>query len=54
MDAGTANLHDLDDARTQLSERFISLQDVNFELQRAQIGLLRSTGELEKWLLGTP
>jgi outer membrane protein TolC len=54
MDAGTANLHDLDDARTQLSERFISLQDVNFELQRAQISLLRSTGDLEKWLLGTP
>jgi outer membrane protein TolC len=54
MDAGTANLHDLDDARTQLSERFISLQDVNFELQRAQISLLRSTGDLEKWVLGTP
>jgi outer membrane protein TolC len=54
MDAGTANLHDLDDARTQLSERFISLQDVNFELQRAQIGLLRSTGDLEKWALGNP
>jgi outer membrane protein TolC len=53
MDAGTANLHDLDDARTQLSERFISLQDVTFELQRAQIGLLRSTGDLEKWALGT-
>jgi outer membrane protein TolC len=53
MDQGTATLHDLDDARTQLSERFISLQDVNFELQRAQFGLMRSTGELEKWALGT-
>jgi len=53
MDQGTATLHDLDDARTQLSERFISLQDVNFELQRAQLGLMRSTGELEKWALGT-
>jgi outer membrane protein TolC len=53
MDQGTANLHDLDDARTQLSERFIALQDVTFELQRAQLGLLRSTGELEKWALGT-
>jgi len=52
MDQGTATLHDLDDARTQLSERFISLQDVNFELQRAQFGLMRSTGELEKWALG--
>ncbi|MGZ3707149.1 MAG: TolC family protein, partial [Bdellovibrionota bacterium] len=53
MDQGTATLHDLDDSRTQLSERFISLQDVTFELQRAQLGLMRSTGELEKWALGT-
>jgi len=52
IDAGTANLHDLDDAHTQLSERFIALQDVTFELQRAQLGLLRSTGDLEKWALG--
>ncbi len=52
IDAGTANLHDLDDARTQVSERFITLQDVTFELQRAQLGLLRSMGDLEKWALG--
>ena len=54
MDAGTSTIHDLDDARTQASERFISLQDVTFELERAQLGLLRSTGDLEKWALGTP
>ena len=53
MDAGTANLHDLDDARSQVSERFIALQDVVFELEKAELGLLRSTGELEKWALGT-
>jgi outer membrane protein TolC len=52
MDAGTANLHDLDYARSQVSERFIALQDVTFELQRTQLGLLRSTGDLEKWALG--
>src|SRR5437868_7680445 len=52
MDQGSANLHDLDDARTQLSERFIALQDVTFELQRAQLALMRSTGDLEKWALG--
>lgn len=52
MDAETANLHDLDDARSQVSERFITLQDVTFELQRAELGLLRSTGDLEKWALG--
>lgn len=53
ISAGTANLHDLDDARSQVSERFITLQDVTFDLQRAQLGLLRSTGDLEKWALGT-
>lgn len=52
MDAGTANLHDMDDARSQVSERFITLQDVTFELERAQLGLLRATGDLEKWALG--
>ena len=53
MDNGTANLHDLDDARTQVSEHFIALQDVTFNLEASQLGLLRSTGELEKWALGT-
>jgi len=53
IDAGTANLHDLDNARAQLSERFMTLQDVAFDLQRTQLGLLRSTGDLEKWALGT-
>ena len=54
IDAGTATLHDLDDARSQASERFIALQDVTFELERSQLGLLRSTGDLEKWALGAP
>src|SRR5579864_3804965 len=53
MDNGAANLHDLDDARSQVSERFIALQDVNFNLECSQLGLLRSTGDLEKWALGT-
>jgi len=52
VDAGTLNLHDLDDARTQASEKFISLQDVSFKLECSQLALLRSTGELEKWALG--
>jgi outer membrane protein TolC len=52
MDAGSATLHDLDDARSQASERFITLQDVTFELQRAQVGLMRANGDLESWALG--
>jgi outer membrane protein TolC len=54
IDAGTATLHDLDDARSQASERFITLQDVTFELVRSQLGVMRSSGDLEKWALGTP
>ena len=52
MDSATANLHDLDDAQTQASERLIRLQDVTFELERSQVALLRATGGLESWALG--
>ena len=55
LEAGSAvTLHDLDDARAQASERFIALQDVLFALERSQVGLMRATGDLEKWALGTP
>jgi outer membrane protein TolC len=52
MNAGTANLHDLDDARSQAGDRFIALQDVTFELERSEVALMRSTGDLEHWALG--
>jgi outer membrane protein TolC len=51
-DSGPATLHDIDDARSQSSERFIAMQDVAFELERAQVGLMRATGDLENWALG--
>jgi outer membrane protein TolC len=50
VDSGSATLHDLDDARNQANERFDALQDTNFDLARARISLLRTTGELEAWL----
>jgi outer membrane protein TolC len=53
MDSSTANLHDLDNARTQASERLIELQDVTFELERSQVALMRATGDLENWAMGT-
>jgi outer membrane protein TolC len=53
MQSSSANLHDLDDARTRASEKLISLQDVTFELERTQVALLRATGDLESWVLGT-
>jgi outer membrane protein TolC len=52
IDAGQANLHDLDQVRAKLSEDTSLLQDTAFELQRAQIGLMRATGELEAWVMG--
>jgi outer membrane protein TolC len=54
MDAGTATLHDLDDARGKAIEFRVALEDVIFELERSQVGLLRATGKLEKWAMGTP
>jgi outer membrane protein TolC len=53
LDAGTATLKDIGDSRMQASERYLVLQDTSFELQRARVGLMRSTGELEKWIQGT-
>ncbi len=50
VDAGTATVHDEDDARDRANERYDALQDANFELQRARIQLLRATGELEAWV----
>lgn len=52
MESSTANLHDLDNAEMQLNERFITLQDMTFQLERSQVELMRSTGELEGWALG--
>ena len=50
LDAGTVDWHDVQDAREQTSERYNSLQDANFQLERARITLLRATGELESWI----
>jgi outer membrane protein TolC len=53
MDAGNATIKDLGESRAQVSEHYIALQDTTFELQRVRIGLMRSTGELEKWINGS-
>ncbi len=50
VDAGSAAWHDVQDAREQVNERYNSLQDANFELERAHITLLRATGELAGWV----
>lgn len=50
LDAGTVGWHDVQDAREQTSERYNSLQDANFQLERSRVTLLRATGELESWI----
>ena len=50
VDAGTATLHEEDDARNRANESYVALQDTRFELQRARIALLRATGDLSAWL----
>ena len=50
LDSGSTAWHDVQDAREQVNERYNTLQDANFELERAQITLLRATGELENWV----
>ena len=49
-DAGTATLHDEDDARSQASEHYAMLQDAKLQLQQARIALLRQTGDLAAWV----
>ncbi|MGA8541460.1 MAG: TolC family protein [Terriglobales bacterium] len=51
IEAKTATLHELADARTQAAERFLLFQDADFEYQRVRLNLLRATGDLENWAL---
>jgi outer membrane protein TolC len=48
--SGTATLNEGDQARSDLSEKYNALQDADFELLRARVGLLRETGELQSWV----
>lgn len=50
MNSGTATVEDGAQARAELSEKYNALQDADFELLRARIGLLRGTGELQSWV----
>jgi len=50
LNSETANVHDAANARTDVAEKYSVLEDANFQLLRARIGLLRATGELESWV----
>lgn len=50
VDAGSATVHDEDDARSQASEHYAALQDAKLQLKQARIALLRETGDLAGWV----
>jgi outer membrane protein TolC len=49
--SGMATIKEQETARIEVSEKQAALADAQFELDRAQLQLLRSTGELEHWAL---
>jgi outer membrane protein TolC len=52
VQSGAANLKDEETARLNEAERYGAFLDVTFELEKAQLQLLRASGDLEKWALG--
>jgi outer membrane protein TolC len=54
MQGATANLSELHSAQFQANLRSTELMDADFELERAQLQLLRATGDLEKWVFHRP
>lgn len=52
IESGAASIKDEENARVAEHERYTTFLNANFELDRAQIQLLRQTGQLETWALG--
>jgi outer membrane protein len=52
VEAGAATIRDQENARLAENQKYASLLDTMFELDRAQMQLLRVTGRIEKWALG--
>src|SRR5581483_225106 len=51
IESGAASLKDEENARVAEHERYTAYLNSNFELDRAQIQLMRQTGQLEGWAL---
>ena len=50
---GQANSRDAEQARVDASDRFVSYLESTMELTKAQLQLMRSTGAIQQWALGT-
>jgi outer membrane protein TolC len=54
VQTGEANTRDEQNAELNSDDRHAAYLDAEFELSRAQLQLLRLTGELENWAVKTP
>ena len=52
IESGAASIKDEENARVAEHERYTAYLNSNFELDRAQVQLMRQTGQLEGWALG--
>src|SRR5262249_35699694 len=52
IESGGASMKDEENARVAEHQRYTACLNSNFELDRAQVQLLRQTGQLESWALG--
>ena len=52
IESGTASIKDEENARVVEHERYTAYLNSNFELDRAQIQLMRQVGQLEQWAMG--
>lgn len=48
--AGTASLRDQENARLAVNDKYSAYLDASLELDKAQLQLMKATGELEKWV----
>ena len=51
VDAGQASLRDQQQAQLDENDKYSSLLDATYELEKAEMQLLKQTGDLEKWAL---
>jgi outer membrane protein TolC len=54
IESGAASIKDEENARVAEHERYTAYLNSSFELDRAQIQLMRQIGQLESWALGVP
>lgn len=52
MDTGSATLRDQENARMDETQHHIAFLDASLDLDKAQLQLLRATGDIELWALG--